>query len=230
MRYTRKAGERGHANFGWLDSHHTFSFGRYYDPEHMGISVLRVINDDRVAPGRGFETHGHKDMEILSYVVGGKLAHKDSTGTSDVIPAGDIQRMTAGRGIMHSEFNGSDNEEVRFLQIWIQPSESGLPPDYEQKTIPQNGPLTALVTPDGLDGTVKIHQDMSLYRLCLQAGEFFNVGTRKRLGYLHLVEGNITVDEDIYETGDGIGVYQNDELSIRANKDTEALWFDLPQL
>ncbi len=230
MRYIRKASERGHANFGWLDSHHTFSFGRYYDPEHMGISVLRVINDDRVAPGRGFETHGHKDMEILSYVVSGKLAHKDSTGTSDVIPAGDIQRMTAGRGIMHSEFNGSDKDEVHFLQIWIQPSESGLSPGYEQKTIPQNGPLTALVTPDGQKGTVKVHQDMSLYRLRLQAGEFFNAGTRKRLGYLHLINGNITVDDDNYETGDGIGLYQDDELSIRANKDTEALWFDLPQL
>ncbi len=230
MRYIRKAGERGHANFGWLDSHHTFSFGRYYDPEHMGISVLRVINDDRVAPGRGFETHGHKDMEILSYVVSGKLAHKDSTGTSDVIPAGDIQRMTAGRGIMHSEFNGSDSEEVHFLQIWLLPAENGLKPGYEQKTVPQQGPLTMLVTPDGREGTVKIHQDMSLSRLRLLAGETFDVGTSKRLGYLHIVNGNVSIDGETFETGDGIGLYQDDKLAIRANKDTEALWFDLPQL
>ena len=230
MRYIRKASERGHANLGWLNSHHSFSFGRYYDPEHMGISVLRVINDDRVAPGRGFETHGHKDMEILPYVKEGRLAHKDSTGNSDVIPAGDIQRMTAGRGIMHSEFNGSDKDEVHFLQIWVLPAQNALTPGYEQKTIQQSGALTPMVTPDGRAGTVKVHQDMTLSRLCLSENESISIATEKRMGYLHVIKGGISIDSQSFEAGDGLGVYQDDTLQIHAHDDTEALWFDLPQL
>ena len=230
MRYIRRADARGKADFGWLQSKHTFSFGRYYDAEHMGISVLRVINDDSVAPGRGFDTHGHRDMEIISYVTRGALAHKDSTGNSDTIPAGDIQRMSAGTGIRHSEYNASQTDPVHFLQIWVLPAKTGIAPGYEQKTIAQVGALTALVTPDGADGTVKVHQYMSLHRLILKEGEGITLSTCSRLGYLHLIKGDLTLEGDEFSAGDGIGVYQDDVLKLTAGTDTEALWFDLPQL
>ena len=230
MRYIRKATDRGTANFGWLDSKHSFSFGRYYDAEHMGISVLRVINDDIVAPGRGFDTHRHQNMEIISYVIEGALEHKDSTGNVYTVPAGDVQRMSAGTGIAHSEYNPSDTAPVNFLQIWILPAKEGIAPDYEQKTIRQSDKLTALVTPDARSGSLSMNQDASMYRLQLTAGEDIKLQTQQRQGYLHIVQGQLDLDGNHYAQGDGIGVYQNDELHVTAQSDIEALWFDLPQL
>src|SRR6476660_9766841 len=162
----RKSGERGHANHGWLDSHHTFSFADYYDAAHMGFRALRVINDDRVHGGMGFGTHGHRDMEIISYVLEGALAHKDSMGTSDVIRPGDVQRMSAGTGVTHSEFNASKTELVHFLQIWILPSARGFKPSYEQKRFSpedKDGRLRVVASPDGRDGSVYVHADATLY-------------------------------------------------------------------
>ncbi|KZZ46584.1 pirin, partial [Thalassolituus sp. HI0120] len=158
-------------NFGWLNSQHSFSFGHYYDPKHMGFSALRVINDDSVAPGAGFDTHGHRDMEIISYVLEGAIEHKDSMGHSYIVPAGDVQRMSAGTGVTHSEFNHSKQHNLRFLQIWIQPNKLGITPGYQQQKIEQRGKLTPLVTPDGSDGSLSIQQDVSLYRVALNRGE-----------------------------------------------------------
>ena len=157
MIYHRPSYERGSANFGWLDSKHSFSFGNYYDPEHMGVSALRVINDDTVTPGAGFGKHGHRDMEIISYVLDGAIEHKDSQGNQFVVKAGEVQRMSAGTGITHSEFNHSEDDALRFLQIWIIPNEMGIEPEYEQKLIEQNGKMTPLASPDGVDGSLTIH-------------------------------------------------------------------------
>ncbi|MBU3022832.1 pirin family protein [Aestuariibacter sp. A3R04] len=228
MRYRRPSTERGKADFGWLRSFHTFSFGRYYDPEHMGMSVLRVINDDTVAPGRGFDTHGHQDMEIVSYVVDGALVHKDSTGNVHTIPAGDVQRMSAGKGIMHSEYNASSTQVAKFLQIWILPSETGIDPAYEQKTIPQTDDMTPLVTPSGVNGSVRIHQDVSIYRVLLDNGKPVTFSTGHRMGYLHLIHGTLQDDMISLSGGDGLGLYQQDTLTLRAQGSVEALWFDLP--
>ncbi|MCS6813852.1 MAG: pirin family protein, partial [Cyanobacteria bacterium] len=162
----RSAHDRGVANFGWLDSRHTFSFGNYYDPNHMGFATLRVINEDKVAPGQGFDTHGHRDMEIISYVLAGRLEHKDSIGTGSVIRPGDVQRMSAGTGILHSEFNASQTEPVHFLQIWILPEQRGIQPGYEQKTFTdeeKQGQLRLVGSRDGRDGSITIHQDVNLY-------------------------------------------------------------------
>lgn len=191
MLYQRRADERGRANFGWLDSRHTFSFGHYHDPKHMGISALRVINDDTVAPGAGFDTHGHRDMEIISYVLSGAIEHQDSMGNKFVVPAGDVQRMTAGTGITHSEYNHSKTEALKFLQIWILPNQRNLPPGYEQKAIEQRGRLTPLVTPDGRDGSLIVHQDASIYRIQLQDGETEALDTSRGVGYLHVIEGGV---------------------------------------
>lgn len=228
MQYIRRSQERGHANFGWLDSHHTFSFGRYYDPNHMGLSVLRVINDDVVQPGRGFDTHGHKDMEIISYVVSGALAHKDSEGNSDVIPAGDVQRMSAGRGIYHSEYNPSETDPVNFLQIWVLPQKHGIAPSYEQKTVPQGDAFTLLVSPKGDDGSVSINQDIKLYRLMLPEGQNVPLDNGNRMGYLHLIKGQIEVEGNIFHPGDGFATAAGEALSLTSQADVEALWFDLP--
>src|SRR5688572_7274575 len=170
----RKARERGHANHGWLDSHHTFSFAEYHDPKHMGFRGLRVINEDRVQPGRGFGTHPHRDMEIVSYVLDGGLAHRDSMGTGSIIRPGDVQRMSAGTGVTHSEFNASDREPVHFLQIWILPERRGLTPGYEQKTFPpasRDGVLRLVAAPDGRDGGLTIHADVEIYAGLLAAGQ-----------------------------------------------------------
>lgn len=228
MAYIRKAETRGEANFGWLQSKHSFSFGDYYDADHMGVSVLRVINDDLVMPGKGFRTHGHRDMEIISYVTEGALKHKDSTGNEYIVSAGDVQRMSAGRGVMHSEFNASDTEPVKFLQIWIQPNVLGIEPSYEQKNISQHGPLTPLVNPQGNAGALSINQDASLSRLKLEAGEHFMLTTAERIGYLHLIKGTLTTGEHQFAAGDGFSLEPGEQRDVRADAAMEALWFDLP--
>jgi redox-sensitive bicupin YhaK (pirin superfamily) len=234
MFYFRAANARGKANFGWLDSQHTFSFGNYYDPDHMGISVLRVINDDIVAPGAGFDNHGHRDMEIISYILEGSIEHKDSMGNQFVVPAGDVQRMTAGTGIMHSEFNASKTEPLKFLQIWISPNLKGVKPSYEQMPVVQSSTMTPLVTPNGRDGSLSINQDINLFRLQLEPGETYDLVARKHIGYLHVMEGSAVGDQQILDkqsvlrSGDGLGLIE-DQLSITArHPGLVALWFELP--
>lgn len=241
MIYLRKAQTRGAVDFGWLQSKHSFSFGHYYDPKHMGFSALRVINDDVVKAGRGFETHGHRDMEIISYVVKGALKHKDNTGNEYIVPAGDIQVMSAGKGIMHSEFNPSDSELVNFLQIWIVPNEKGGEPGYAQKTFGyakkadgSDMRMELLVSSDGRDNTLKIKQDAAISRLQLEAGDEFSLSTQDGKGYLHIVSGSATVsvgsedDSVTLSQGDAIGVYEKDSVDIKASSGLVALWFDLP--
>ena len=240
MMYLRKANERGKVNFGWLESRHSFSFGHYYDAKHMGFSALRVINDDIVQAGRGFETHGHRDMEIISYVVSGALKHKDNTGNEYVVPAGDIQVMSAGRGIMHSEFNPSSEEPVNFLQIWIVPNKKGGTPGYMQKAFgkvaggDENAKLELLVSEDGRDESLKIKQNASISRLTLKSGEAWKRSIKSHKGYLHIVSGkaNAFVKSERegveIESGDAIGIYEGDTISLNASEDLVALWFDLP--
>lgn len=228
MKYIRKAEDRGVANFGWLESKHSFSFGNYYDAKHMGISALRVINDDMVMPGQGFGKHGHQDMEIISYVIEGALKHDDSTGNSYVVPAGDVQRMSAGRGVMHSEFNASNTEKVKFLQIWIQPNVKGIEPSYEQKSLPQKGAMTTLVSPNGDDGSLSINQDASMSRLVLEKGEDIDLQTANRIGYLHIVKGQLTAENKSFRQGDAFAVGVNYSINVKADEPLEALWFDLP--
>ncbi len=229
MDYFRPADSRGHEQAGWLDSRHTFSFGSYYDPQHMGLSVLRVINDDTVAPGAGFDTHGHRDMEIISYVMAGAIEHQDSLGNRFVVPAGEVQRMSAGSGILHSEYNASDTENLRFMQIWIKPSVQGIKPGYEQANIEQTEQLTPLVTPDGRSGSLHIHQDASVYRLRLEAGESKTLEAGSRQGYLHIISGRATSEKTVLQAGDGVGVIASETLTVVAEIDGfEALWFDLP--
>ncbi|GAA0375174.1 pirin family protein [Bowmanella denitrificans] len=228
MDYIRLADSRGRANFGWLDSRHTFSFGHYHDAQHMGISALRVINDDRVRGGAGFDTHGHRDMEIISYVLEGALQHKDSTGNEFNIPAGDVQLMSAGSGILHSEYNASRTDTVHFLQIWIQPNVRGVKPGYQQATIQQMDKLTPLVTPDGRDGTLSIRQDATLSRLELRAGESIELPVGDRSGYLHMLSGQAQSGQQSLHSGDGVGLVHSHALHLQAKTDLQALWFDLP--
>ncbi|WP_218352199.1 pirin family protein [Alteromonas lipotrueiana] len=229
MNYIRRAAERGKANFGWLDSKHSFSFGHYYDPQHMGVSVLRVINDDTVAPGHGFEQHGHKDMEIISYVTQGALKHQDSTGNNYVVPAGDIQRMSAGRGVLHSEYNASDTEEVKFLQIWIMPEKKGIAPDYEQKSITQTETLTPLVNPQGTQGALSINQQASIFRLVLNKDEAFTLSPQEQAGYLHIIKGRLSVKDRTFDVGDAFSIEACEDQQISSLSDNfEALWFTLP--
>jgi quercetin 2,3-dioxygenase len=233
MFYYRAADSRGKANFGWLNSQHTFSFGNYYDGDHMGISTLRVINDDVVAPGAGFGNHGHRDMEIISYILEGSIEHKDSMGNQFTVPAGEVQRMSAGTGIMHSEFNASKTEPLKFLQIWITPNVTGIKPSYEQMPIVQSSTMTALVTPDGRDGSLSIHQDASIYRLKLKAGESYDLEAlpkdeNERVGYLHVIKGSSVNVGTGLKAGDGLGIIK-DQLTVTASDDgLLALWFDLP--
>jgi len=241
--YLRRANERGQVDFGWLKSQHSFSFGHYYDANHMGFSVLRVINDDVVQPGRGFETHGHRDMEIISYVVSGALKHKDSTGNEYTVPAGDVQVMSAGRGIMHSEFNPSSEEPVNFLQIWILPKVKGGIPSYAQKTFGrsasgsdyEDSELELLVSDDGKDGSLKLKQNASISRLILQPGKVWKRNTEGQKGYLHIISGKASIfvqsETEAFEmgTGDAIGIYEEDGIALNASQDVVALWFDLPK-
>jgi quercetin 2,3-dioxygenase len=227
----RKAEERGHSNHGWLDSYHTFSFADYYDPEHMGFAALRVINEDRVAPGAGFGTHGHRDMEIISYVLEGALEHKDSMGNGSVIRPGEVQRMSAGTGVMHSEHNASDREQVHFLQIWIQPKFTGIRPGYEQKAFSdaeKRGRLRLVASPDGREGSVTIHQDAFVYSGLLAKGE--SVGhtlAPGRKGYVHLAKGTARLNGERLAAGDGAGVTGAGPLTLSTDDAAEILVFDL---
>lgn len=228
----RKADDRGIANFGWLDSRHTFSFGHYHDPRHMGFGPLLVINEDKVTPAKGFGTHGHRDMEIISYVLDGELAHKDSMGNGSVLRYGDVQRMSAGTGVMHSEFNHSSDKQVHFLQIWIQPSVQGIPPSYEEKhfdTTSKAGKLRLIASPDGEQGSVTIHQDAKLYASILQASqEITHTLAAGRSAYLHLIRGKITANGTVLHTGDALKIQAETLITINEAEDAELLLFDLP--
>jgi quercetin 2,3-dioxygenase len=228
----RKAEERGHADHGWLDTHHTFSFANYHDPRHMGFGPLRVINDDTVAPGGGFPPHHHRDMEIISYVLEGALQHQDNMGNGSVIRPGDVQRMSAGQGVIHSEYNASKTESVHFLQIWILPRQSGLPAGYEQKTFSdaeKRGKLRLVASPDGSEGSVRIEQDVRLYATLLRAGE--SVGHRfgaGRSGWLHVARGSLELDGSTLRAGDGVAITGEQALRLSTDAEAEALLFDLP--
>jgi redox-sensitive bicupin YhaK (pirin superfamily) len=227
----RPAAERGHANHGWLDSHHTFSFADYFDPAHMGFGALRVINEDRVAPGGGFGTHGHRDMEIFSYVVEGALAHRDSMGNGSTIRPGDIQIMSAGTGIRHSEYNGSDAEGVHFLQIWLLPESNGLTPRYDERRFTEEDKLNRLrliLSPDARDGSVKLHQDASIYASVLEPGK--TVETRLaegRKGWVQVIKGAVDVNGTRAVAGDGLAIEGERALTIKAGEKAEFLLFDL---
>jgi quercetin 2,3-dioxygenase len=228
----RKAEERGRANLGWLDSRHSFSFGHYYDEKHMGFGPLRVINDDRVAPGGGFPTHPHGDMEIVSYVLEGAMAHKDSLGTGSVIRPGDVQRMSAGSGIRHSEFNASKTEPVHFLQIWIEPERKGLEPGYEQKTFPaedKRGKLRLVGSRDGRDGSVTIHQDVDLYATLLDDGGSVSHRIEPgRSAWVQVATGTATLNGEQLHPGDGVAVTEPSELKlVGTSQDAEVLLFDM---
>jgi quercetin 2,3-dioxygenase len=226
----RPAEERGRARFGWLDSRHTFSFGHYHDDAHMGFGPLRVINEDRVTPGAGFDTHGHSDMEILSYVLEGELAHKDSIGTGSVIRPGEVQRMSAGTGIRHSEFNPSPQAPVHFLQIWILPEREGLKPGYQQSAFPldDKGRLHLVASGDGRDGSLTINQDVDLYAGRLAEGEIVERKLRDgRLGWLQVARGGVSLNGVALATGDGAAIEKEADLVIRADSDAEVLLFDM---
>lgn len=226
----RHSHERGHANFGWLDSHHTFSFGSYYDPHQMGFSALRVINDDRVTPGAGFSTHGHRDMEIISYVLEGEIAHKDSEGNIATLPAGEFQLMSAGSGIQHSEFNPSSKNSLHFLQIWIQPNVYGQTPGYQQKDFGRKQGLTLVVSPDGEKGSLTIKQDARLYQLLLDANTSAELPADKsRKYYVHVIDGELLVNGEIVKPGDGAKLENIENLLLQAQDNAvKAIVFDLP--
>lgn len=228
----RRADERGRANFGWLDSRHTFSFGHYHDPRFMGFGPLRVINDDRVAPGGGFPTHPHSDMEIVSYVLAGGLEHKDSLGTGSVIRPGDVQRMSAGSGIRHSEFNASKTEPVHFLQIWIIPEQRGMAPGYEQRTFcddEKRGRLALVGSRDGRHGSVTIHSDVDLYASILGDGEAVSHSLADgRVGWLQVARGSVVLDGETLLAGDGVAIQHARRISITGNAtQAELLLFDM---
>jgi redox-sensitive bicupin YhaK (pirin superfamily) len=227
----RPARERGHAAHGWLDSHHTFSFADYYDPANMGFRGLRVINDDRVAPGKGFGTHGHRDMEIVSYVLEGGLEHKDSLGTGSVIRPGDVQRMSAGTGVRHSELNASPSEPVHFLQIWIVPRAKGLAPGYEQRTFSaedKRGALRLVASPDGRDGSVTVHADAQLYAGLFTAGEVAELPLRPGRGaWVHVARGQVKVNGSVLGEGDGLALEDEPAVAIEGVDGGEVLVFEL---
>jgi redox-sensitive bicupin YhaK (pirin superfamily) len=229
----RRANERGYADRGWLKSYHTFSFADYYDPKYVEFGVLRVINEDRVAPGQGFGTHGHRDMEIISYVLEGALAHKDSMGTGSTIRPGDVQRMSAGRGVTHSEFNASKEQLVHFLQIWIQPDALGIEPSYEQKNfaeVEKRGRLRLIASADSADGSVRIHQDARVYAGLFSGSEQaqFDVGKNRQI-YVHVVRGAIKINEAELSTGDGIKLIDVTRLTLSQGQEAEVIVFDLPR-
>ncbi|WP_299982128.1 pirin family protein [uncultured Pseudoteredinibacter sp.] len=228
MRYIRRGSQRGTANYGWLKSRHSFSFANYYDPKFMGFSYLRVLNDDLVIAGAGFGAHGHQDMEILSYVVEGAMEHRDSEGNSFILPAGDIQLMSAGRGIRHSEYNHSQKERLRFLQIWIEPNSLGGQPTYQQKSLQQHLTEELLLSPSGQDGSLKVKQDVELKMLRLKTGEKWSHQTAGRAYYVHLIAGSASLAGEFLKAGDAIAI-SDEGFSLEAiNKPCQALLFDLP--
>jgi hypothetical protein len=228
----RRGEDRGHADHGWLRSYHSFSFADYYDPRHVQFGPLRVINEDRVVPGAGFGTHGHRDMEIISYVLDGELAHKDSTGTASTIRPGDVQRMSAGRGVLHSEFNGSHERPVHFLQIWILPDVTGIPPEYEEKRFEadeKRGCLRLIASPQGEDGSLRIHQDARVYAGLFDGAEraALEVAPGRRV-YLHVARGNIIANGASLAAGDALKLTGVTTLHLTDGVGAEVLAFDLP--
>jgi len=233
MLQRRPSEERGAADHGWLKSRHTFSFADYFDPEQVEFGALRVINEDRVEPGTGFGTHGHRDMEIVSYVLEGELQHKDSMGNGSVIRPGDVQRMSAGRGILHSEYNPSRTDPVHFLQIWIRPDVQGIAPSYEQKhfsTADKRGRLRLVASADGAQDSVRIHQDARVYAGLFDAGERASVAlAQDRRGYVHVARGKISVNGERLSAGDGLKVTDTPTLEFSDGQGAEVLVFDLPE-
>jgi hypothetical protein len=231
MTTLRAASGRGRSNHGWLDSAHTFSFAHYYDPQHMGFGPLRVINDDRVVPGAGFGAHGHRDMEIISYVLEGALAHEDSLGNGSIIRPGDVQRMSAGTGIQHSEFNPSQTEPVHFLQIWIVPDRTGYPPGYEQKffdTTEKRGRLRRVASRDGRDGSVSLHQDVEVYATLLDGEHAVEFDLRSgRLAWIQVARGEVRVNGRPLHEGDGLAVDEPGRLRFDGAEVAEVLLFDM---
>jgi len=228
----RRSGDRGYADHGWLKSFHSFSFAEYHDPQHMGFGPLRVINEDRVAPGKGFGTHGHRDMEIISYVLDGELAHRDSMGNGSVIRPGDVQRMSAGRGVMHSEFNHATTQTTHFLQIWILPDVSGIEPGYEEKRFEaaeKRGRLKLVASPDGADGSVTIHQDARVYAGLFDGSEAAKLALKPgRRAYVHVARGDIHVNGERLVAGDAAKLTDETTIELDRGVDTEVLVFDLP--
>jgi quercetin 2,3-dioxygenase len=228
----RRAEDRGHADHGWLNSYHSFSFADYWDPRHVEFGALRVVNEDRVVPGAGFGTHGHRDMEILSYVLDGELAHKDSTGTSSVIRPGDVQRMSAGSGVMHSEFNHSQSKPVHFLQIWIQPDVAGISPEYEQRYFApgdKRGRLRLVASNDGAEGSVRIHQAVRVYAGLFDGAEraTLEVAPDRRI-YVHIARGKVTANDVALRAGDALKLTDTGTLSLSEGAGAEVIVFDLP--
>lgn len=231
MIQVRKANERGHFHHGWLDTYHTFSFGDYYDPDQMGFRALRVINDDRIAPGQGFGMHGHRDMEIVTYVLDGALAHQDSLGNGSIIRAGELQRMSAGTGVRHSEFNPAEKEWVHLYQIWLLPQRRGLEPSYEQLAVGEEqmrGRFRLVASPDGAEDSLTIHQDARLYLASLLPGEDVSHQIeRGRAVWLQVLRGNVDVLGKTLAAGDGAAVTDENALAVQAAGPSEVLWFDL---
>ena len=227
----RKAEERGHFDFGWLNTYHSFSFGEYYDPKHTQFRTLRVINEDFVRPGHGFPTHGHRDMEIITYILQGALEHRDSMGTGSIIRRGDAQRMSAGTGVTHSEANPSPDEPVHLLQIWIFPSEQDMKPDYEEKKFSdeeKRNKLRLIVSPEGTAGSVKIHQDAKIYASLLdERQQVVHSLEEGRSAWLQVAAGSVTLNDVALNQGDGVAVSQESNLRITAQQDAEVLLFDL---
>jgi quercetin 2,3-dioxygenase len=231
MIHVRKAAERGHFNHGWLDTAHTFSFGDYYDPAHMGFRSLRVINEDRVQSGQGFGMHGHRDMEIVTYVLDGALEHRDSLGNGSVLRVGELQHMTAGTGVRHSEFNPSPSEEVHLYQIWLLPDRNGLEPSYEQKTFAEEerqGQLRLVASPNGQDGSLTIHRDARLYLATLNDGETAaSILKPGRHAWLQVLRGKVGLNGHALSAGDGAAVSEEERLDIRSHTGSEVMLFDL---
>jgi len=231
MLTVRRSGDRGYADHGWLKSFHSFSFAGYYDPAHMGFGNLRVINEDRIAPGTGFGTHGHRDMEIISYVLSGALAHQDNMGNGTAILPGDVQRMSAGRGVMHSEFNHEKAGQTHFLQIWIEPNVRGIDPGYEQKGFSvedKRGRLRLVASSDGADGSVTVHADARLYAGLFDEGEQADLALdASRMTYVHLIRGALTVNGQALQAGDAAKLVSETDLHLSHGKDAEVLVFDL---
>ncbi len=230
MKRVRRSDNRGKANHGWLHSNHTFSFGDYYDPNHMGFGALRVINEDRVSAGQGFGTHPHNNMEIFSYVLSGELAHRESMGNGRTIKAGEFQAMSAGTGVTHSEYNPSKSESVHFIQIWIVPNQKNLPPSYAEwkPTSESESKIAVLASPDGRNGSIVVHQDATILLGKLKEGDLLEYQIKQgRKVWLQLLRGDLYVDEELLQAGDGLAVEMEESITVRASNSSEFLMFDL---